>query len=449
MRRLSRARVFVAFTVSYCAVFGGLFAWFYAFTRDAAIERLRGDLRAVATGAVQGLDARELMALYEGGARGSDGFSADPRYRHELDWFATVHDLDPHVWPYTFVRGNRAGTRRAGDEVPDTEFVYVTDLAARLAPDKAARFLEPDAGSPAALEAWATGKLVERPGVYDDKWGSWMTDYAPVRDAHGEVVAILGVDYDAAYVRDVESSVLRQMLLIFGVAYVLVTATAFALYRARNLRTLFGRYASLALLRDVALLELGYASRRRVTVLFVDINDFSSRCETHSADEVIHMLNTFFATASEVFVASGGWIKQFVGDEILVIYNAPDDHARPERAAVEAALALVDVLAVRAAEAAAAGVPGFFDVKIGIHSGDVIVGNVGSKHRTEYAAVGDDVNLGSRIMGMSKDLGSPVLVSAVTTAAVADMPGVVFEDRGLHAVKGRLARVQVFSARRA
>jgi class 3 adenylate cyclase len=435
------ARQFVLFTLLYGGVAGAFFYWFYWFSTTSAIERLRDELRAVTRGTAEAIDEGELLALYRTGERDADGFSQDSRYVHQLDWFDRVHRLSPHAWPYTFVRGNQGDTRRFGEAVPDEEFVYVTDLNARHCPEKAAHFLEPDHGSPPALAAWSTGQLVERPGVYRDRWGSWLTDYAAIKDAHGTVVAVLGVDFDATYVGEVQGRVRRQLVPILGVSYVLLTALGLYAQRARSLRSLFGRYASLSLLRDGAQLKLGYARRRRVTVLFSDINDFSTLCEQHTPEEVIRMLNDYFAVMNDIIVASGGWIKQFVGDEIMVLYGAPDEHPEPERAAVEAAVRMVTRL--RELEASATA-PGFFRIKVGIHSGEVIVGNVGSHHRTEYAAVGDDVNLGSRIMGKSKALGATILVSSIIHEAAKDLPGVEFVDRGHHPVKGRQQQVQIY-----
>jgi class 3 adenylate cyclase len=433
------------FTAFYLVVFGALFLWFYRFSTRSAIGRLRSELAGFAAGCVHGISVDELLALYHQGQRNAQGFSDDPRYQRILDWFDSVHRLDPQAWPYIFIRGNQPDTRRAGDEVPEREFIYLVDLNARYSPDRSVHFLEPDRGSDAALEVLSTGKLVERPDVYRDKWGAWMTDYAPIVDAHGKVVAVLGVDFAADYVADVQGQVRRQMVTIFAIAYVLLSALVVFVYRARHLRGLFGRYASLSLLRDMALLELGYASRRRITVLFCDINDFSTICERHTPERVIQMLNDYFEHMNEIIVASGGWIKQFVGDEIMVIYGAPDDHPRPEAAAVETALKMVERLA--ALKAAAMGVDGFYEVKIGIHCGDVIVGNVGSRDRTEYAAVGDHVNLGSRIMGMAKPLGATILLSGATYEAVKELPGVELVDRGSHPVKGRFSKVRVYEAK--
>jgi len=429
------------FVIGAAAVFAALFWWFDRFSTGRATEQLRADLNAVAAGTAKGVDVGELMMLYREGKPNSAGFSDDPSYVRLLDWFDTVHRLSPQAWPYIFVRGNQPDTRRIGDPKGEREFVYLGDLNARYTPMRSAHFLEPDRGSDAGLAAWESGRLRERPGVYTDRWGSWMTTYAPVVDAAGTVRAIVGVDIEASYVRSVQERVRRQMLAIFIPAYLLLMLVAFYVQRVRRLRGLFGRYASQSLLREPALLELGYASRRQVTVLFADIDKFSTLSEQYSPDQVIRMLNEYFDAMAAIIVGSGGWIKQFVGDEIMVIYGAPDDHPSAAPAAVETAVRMVERLAELRA---AATQPGFFDITIGIHTGEVTVGTVGNKDRTEYAAVGDHVNLGSRIMGLGKTIGAPILISAAVRDASGDLSGVTFVDRGAHAVKGRQAAVQVY-----
>jgi class 3 adenylate cyclase len=423
------------------ALFAALFWWFDRFSTGRATEQLRDDLNAVALGTAAGVDVEEVTALYREGQPNAAGFSDDPRYVRVLDWFDTVHRLRPQAWPYLFVRGNEPDTRRIGEPKGEREFVYLADLNARYTPARSAQFLEPDRGSDAGLGAWTSGTLRERPGVYTDRWGSWMTTYAPVVDAAGTVRAIVGVDVEASYVRAVQERVRRQMLAIFVPAYLLLVLIGFYMRRVRRLRGLFGRYASQTLLREPALLELGYASRRQVTVLFADIDKFSTLSEQYTPDEVIRMLNDYFEAMAAIIVPSGGWIKQFVGDEIMVIYGAPDDHPRAAPAAVDTAVRMI----ARLAELRAAATrPGFFEITVGIHTGEVTVGTVGNKDRTEYAAVGDHVNLGSRIMGLGKSLGTPILVSSAVREAAGALPGVAFTDRGAHPVKGRQANVQVF-----
>jgi len=216
----------------------------------------------------------------------------------------------------------------------------------------------------------------------------------------------------------------------------------------RVVRQLFGRYVSdevmEELLRDPRAAMLGAVGKRRVTVLFSDINGFSTIAEQRSPEQIMAMLNAYFEEMNQIIFLHGGTIKQFVGDEIMVLFGAPTIHLLPESAAVHAAIEMVARLKALRAQSPT-GQDGFYSIKIGIHSGEVIVGNVGSSRRTEYAAVGDDVNLGSRIMGMSKELGSSILISAATYAEVQDMPGVRFIDKGSHAVKGRRESIQLYA----
>ncbi len=218
----------------------------------------------------------------------------------------------------------------------------------------------------------------------------------------------------------------------------------------RQIRALFGRYVSEPVMRELTRnprsLALG-GTRRRLTVLFSDINNFTPVCEQHSPEEVIRMLNQYFAEMLEIVFRHGGTVKQFVGDEIMVIFGAPEvqvDHAaRAARTAVE----MVERLQELARNSQ--GRPGFYEVKIGIHTGDVVVGNVGAESRTEYAAVGDDVNLAARIEGLAGKLGTPILVSAATRAECQDLlPDLEWTSRGVQPFKGKTARMEVFEVRR-
>lgn len=218
---------------------------------------------------------------------------------------------------------------------------------------------------------------------------------------------------------------------------------------ARDVRRLFGRYVSPEVMEEILLdprkQELGATGKRVVTVLFTDINGFSTVAERHTPEEVLGMLNRYFEEMTAVIFRHKGTVKQFVGDEILAFFGAPREHPAPERAAVETALEMV----ARLAQLRAAGEEGFLSCKIGIHTGEVIVGNVGSSERSEYAAVGDDVNLGSRIMGMTKSVGAEILISGSTRERVGDMPGVEFIPHGEREVKGRREKVAIFEVRAA
>ena len=212
-------------------------------------------------------------------------------------------------------------------------------------------------------------------------------------------------------------------------------------------RQLFGRYVSPAvmqvLLRDRKHTALGAVGKRKITVLFSDINGFSGHCETKTPEKIMGMLNDYFEHMNSILFRHGGTIKQFVGDEIMAMFGAPLEHDKAEEAAVLAAMEMM-----RHLEALRAQDPheehGFYFIKVGIHSGDVILGNVGSLERTEYAAVGDDVNLGSRIMNMNKALGADVLISKEVYDKVHHLPRMRFVSKGAHPVKGRVEPVEIF-----
>ena len=199
-------------------------------------------------------------------------------------------------------------------------------------------------------------------------------------------------------------------------------------------------------LSDPGLRQLG-GSQKRVTVLYTDINDFTPMCERHTPGEVIVLLNQYFEEMVQVIFRREGMLKQFVGDEIMVIYGAPVEQPDHAARAVDTALDMLERLAEM--EKAAGGEDGFFDIKIGINTGDVVVGHVGSDKHMEYAAVGDDVNLGARIMGTTKKLGVKILVSEVTKREAEPLlPHVEWISHGVQSFKGKTAQMEVFEVRR-
>ncbi|MBT9582330.1 adenylate/guanylate cyclase domain-containing protein [bacterium] len=199
-------------------------------------------------------------------------------------------------------------------------------------------------------------------------------------------------------------------------------------------------------LSDPTQRELG-GVQRRVTVLYTDINDFTPMCERHTPAEVIVLLNQYFEEMVHLIFRSEGMLKQFVGDEIMVIYGAPME--QPDHAARAVSTALDMLERLHQMEIEAHGEDGFFDIKVGINTGDVVVGHVGSDKHMEYAAVGDDVNLGARIMGTTKKLGVKILVSEVTKLeAEALLPDAEWISHGIQSFKGKTAQMEVFEVRR-
>jgi class 3 adenylate cyclase len=217
----------------------------------------------------------------------------------------------------------------------------------------------------------------------------------------------------------------------------------------RYVRGLLGRFVSPQVMEELLArpenVQLG-GRRRRITILFSDINNFTPLCESRTPEEVIAMLNVYFEEMLEIIFRHGGTVKQFVGDEIMVLYGAPEaveDHAAR---AVRTARDMVDRLnSLRQKNGEGTG---FYDVKIGIHTGSAVVGNVGGLRRSEYAAVGDSVNTAARIEATTKEVGEAILISEETRAeACGVLPDIEFVSKGVKRFKGKTDQLELFGIR--
>ncbi|WP_246487371.1 CHASE2 domain-containing protein [Ferrigenium kumadai] len=179
---------------------------------------------------------------------------------------------------------------------------------------------------------------------------------------------------------------------------------------------------------------------RQITVLFSDIRGFTTLSERHTPQEVVALLNRYFSLQVEVIFRHGGSLDKFIGDAIMAFWGAPLDDAEHARHAVEAALEMAEVLQ-RFKQEIGESEPGF-DVGIGIHSGPAVVGLIGSEQRREYTAIGDTVNLASRIEGLTKGV-SRILVSRDTKELCGD--AFDFQSFGSYKVKGREQEVELFA----
>lgn len=216
-----RVKLLVGFSLVFSLALAGAFYWFYSYTTEKAIARLREDIRSTLSGALAGVNADELMALYATGQANSEGFSDDPRYLSQLAWFETVHKIEPRAWLYSYAIGPSNTNRRIGQPAvqPDElEIVYLVDLWSRYDPAKAAKFLESDAPGGVARRVFNQGNL-EESKLYSDKWGTWISAFAPLKDRTGKVVAVLGLDIDAGYVRQLQQAIRGRMILSFVVTY--------------------------------------------------------------------------------------------------------------------------------------------------------------------------------------------------------------------------------------
>lgn len=217
----------------------------------------------------------------------------------------------------------------------------------------------------------------------------------------------------------------------------------------RRIRSVFGRYVSPDVME--AMLEVPedhkpeLAKRQRVTVMFSDINDFSTACERLEPEDVTGRLNDYFDEMTKIIYAHEGTIIRFIGDEFMVLFGAPKSNDKSEELAVLSAVRMVKKLQdLKAKDPSGDG--GFYEVKIGIHVGDMILTSIGNEIRSDYNCIGDSTNMAARVLSLTKPLGATVLISEDVKTRVEHRPELTFKDLGTHPVKGRAGEVHVFEA---
>jgi adenylate cyclase len=215
-----------------------------------------------------------------------------------------------------------------------------------------------------------------------------------------------------------------------------VNSLVAGLREREELRDLFAKQVGLDSLAQLAAGE-GFGTpgeHRRVTVLFVDLRGYTRYSETHSPAEVVELLNQFFRVVVAVVHRCGGWVNKFEGDSAMCLFGAPNQDPDPAGAALRAAAALPRELE---------RVPTLLPSGIGVATGDVIAGFVGTPERFEYTVIGDCVNLASRLCELAKEERSGVLASALTVES-AGLP-LAWVPSGRKRIRGRAERALTYS----
>jgi class 3 adenylate cyclase len=335
--------------------------------------------------------------------------------------------------------------------------------------------------------AWSLEDGVARyTGAYRNAQGTWISAVAPVVDGQGRVVALLSVDYQVDVfldrLRELDATVaqgaaagalcalglgllfarrltrpisaltgavarvadgdLSQSLPVRSRDEVGVLTRAFnemveGLRQRDVIRNAFGRYVSPEVARAVLEspdgLRLG-GRKREITVLMSDLRGYTRFAEHGDPARVMDVLNDHLGAMADVVIAHGGTINEFIGDAIFAVFGAPVDHADHAERAAGTALAMQRANDALNRANAARGRP-TFEMGIGLHTGEAVVGNIGSEQRTKYAVVGAAVNLAARVEGCT--VGGQILMTAATAARLGDLaelaPPISAELKGLAA----------------
>lgn len=209
----------------------------------------------------------------------------------------------------------------------------------------------------------------------------------------------------------------------------------------QHIRGAFSRYLSPEVVKRLSEkpheLKLG-GEMKEMTVLFADVRGFTSLSENYSAHELTNFMNRFLTPMTDIILKHGGTIDKYIGDCIMAFWNAPLDDKDHAKHACEAALSMIEYLSVLNKT-----LPAPISLGIGINTGKCCVGNMGSDQRFDYSVLGDDVNLASRLQGVSSQFETSILIGENTFRQVEGK----FQMRKIDSisVKGKSKPVQAYA----
>jgi adenylate cyclase len=327
-----------------------------------------------------------------------------------------------------------------------------------------------------------------------DHWGTSLSGFAPIFDKEGKYLATVGVDLRASVIFKklanlvqfgsfaLAGSIFAALLGAFFLSRRVTTSLATictcvaevgkgnlqshvelhtrdefndlgvtinemikGLQERERLKVNFARYVSQHVLEKIIQSDTPMkleGERRKITVLFSDIRQFTHLSEHLPPEQVVGLLNEYFANMIDVIFKHGGTLDKFIGDGIMVEFGAPLEDPLQEKHAIDTAIEMQHVLQQLCDGWKREGKPQI-DIGIGIHTGHAVVGNIGSEKRMEYTAIGDTVNVAARLEQATKIVKMPILVSETTFLAAKDH--FKYQNLGPMLLPGRTVEIVVYA----
>ncbi|MFA6099844.1 MAG: adenylate/guanylate cyclase domain-containing protein [Patescibacteria group bacterium] len=266
------------------------------------------------------------------------------------------------------------------------------------------------------------------------------------------IVSIVGsfVLFDRGWIVDL---LWPTIAIILGFGAVMLERRIAAERQKREIRAAFSRYVTesvvTSILADPSKLKLG-GERRRMTVLFSDIRGFTTISEGLRPEKLVEIMNKYLSRMTDEVFKHEGVLDKYIGDAVMAFWNAPLDQPDHAKRAVETALDMLSALKemnaakVFSSKGGSASGGGDLELKIGVgvNTGEMVVGNMGSEERFDYTVIGDSVNLGSRLESLTKEYGVCLLI---TDSARQELnSGYLIRTIDLVAVKGKKEPVKIF-----
>ncbi|MBI4040398.1 MAG: adenylate/guanylate cyclase domain-containing protein [Deltaproteobacteria bacterium] len=228
------------------------------------------------------------------------------------------------------------------------------------------------------------------------------------------IAGCLIIDYQFLFLKGyLANSFLPSLHILF--TFMLTTAYKYKIEekKSREIREAFQHYVSPAVVQEILKkpdqLKLG-GEKRKLTVLFSDIRGFTTLSEATDPEKLTHLLNVYLTDMTNIVFESHGMLDKYVGDELMAVFGAPLPTPSHVQNACDAAIAMIQKLSDVRKLWEQEGVRKL-DIGIGVHTGDMIVGNMGSNKIFNYTVIGDSVNLGARLEGTNKEYGTHIIIS--------------------------------------